>query len=204
MKVVYLKLLDGKPLYVGEGSERRARDPYRNNKVYQDKLKKHKNKHVCNLTLSKHGDKTAAVLQEQGFVSWFGRLVTNDGPLTNCLPYGDVSFGSFYALSPENYDPERERLRSERVSATRRRKLDEGTLVHCQWFNNGLEETMTHEQPEGWRPGRLPTSDETKLLQRNSKLGRRWWTNGTDSKLQNTSPGPTWVLGRTTSKLKRT
>lgn len=197
MKVVYLKLLDNVPFYVGEGSTSRALDPDRNNKLYRDVLKKNKNKHLCTLILSKHLDKTGAVLQEQGFVRWFGRRLTNDGPLTNCLPYGDVSFGSFHPLSPENYDEERERLRSERVSKTRLLKTQTGELVHGSWYNNGTEETNVYPPPEGWVPGRLPTSDETKLLLRNSKLGRRWWTNGTDSKLQKEPPGEDWALGRT-------
>lgn len=196
MKVTYLKLLEGKPLYVGEGSMSRALDPYRHNKVYQDKLKKYKDKHVCTLVLSKHSDKVGAVLQEQGLISWLGRLTTGDGPLTNCLPYGDVSFGSFYNLSPENYDSERERLRSLRVSETRTKLFETGELVPWNWYTNGVEEKLSPTPIKGWKSGRLTSTDETKLLLRNSKLGRRWWNNGKQTKLQKEPPGTDWVLGR--------
>jgi hypothetical protein len=197
VKVVYLKLLDLKPLYVGEGSTSRALDPDRNNKVYKDKLKKHKNKHVCSLILSKHSDKVGAVLQEQGFISWFGRLVTNDGPLTNCLPYGDTSFGSYKPLSPENYDPERERLRSLRVSQTRLQKIEDGTLLSGNWWNNGTKQTRSVDCPgPGWVRGQFDLTDEHKQKLRDSKLGRRWWTNGKDTKLQHEQPGPDWKPGR--------
>lgn len=196
MKVVYLKVLEGKPLYVGEGTPSRAACPTRENKIYKDKLTKHKGKHVCTVILSKHTDKVGAVLQEQGFVKWFGRLSTGDGVLTNCLAYGDTSYGTFRPLAEENFDPERERLRSQRVSETRQRKLAEGTLNHCNWFNNGEKETMLHECPEGWEPGRLPLTDEQKQKLRQLKVGRRWWNNGTEQRLQKESPGVGFVPGR--------
>lgn len=91
MKITYLHLYKNIPRYVGEGDETR-KDSTSRKSLYGHYLKKHRHEHRCVLILSKHADKTAAVLQEQGFISWLGMKIKNQGPLMNSLSFsGDQS-----------------------------------------------------------------------------------------------------------------
>lgn len=193
MKVVYIKFVRDQPFYVGEGTEKRAEDNSARNKLFKDVRG---DQHICSLVVSTHHDKVGAILQEQGLIRWFGQRIKGEGPLTNILPWGDTSSGTFRPLDPENFDAERERLRAQRVSETRLKMLDEGTLIGWPWWTNGVEETRALKCPEGWRSGRLQASDEAKQKQRKSKLGRTWWNNGKETKLQRECPGPDWIPGR--------
>jgi hypothetical protein len=193
MKVVYIKFLNNTPFYVGEGSLSRADDNSARNKLFKDVRG---DQHLCTLVVSTDLDKTGAVLQEQGFIRWFGQRTKREGPLTNILPYGDSSSSSFHPLDPKNFDEEREKLRSQRVSETRLKKIEEGTLVGLPWWTDGKTELKSFQCPKGWKPGRLSLSDSQKQKCRDSKLGRTWWNNGTETKLQKEQPGTEWKHGR--------
>ena len=86
MKITYLHIYDGIPRYVGEGDPNRAYATSRGS-LYGDFYHKHQGEHKCVLITSTHGDKTAAVLQEQGLINWLGLRIKNEGPLLNSLSY---------------------------------------------------------------------------------------------------------------------
>lgn len=117
MKVVYLKLINLVPSYVGEGSLERSNDSSPRNNYHLRVLQGKNFPHECSVVVSKHSDKVGSVLQEQGFISWFGRRLTNEGTLTNILPFGD--------LGHEGKLPEEiETKRRNKIGQTVRENLD--------------------------------------------------------------------------------
>jgi len=68
-------------------------------------------------------------------------------------------------------------------------------LFQAKWWNNGSEETLSLECPEGWVQGRVNLSTFF------STNGRKWWNNGKKEILANERPSAEWMRGRLKSNL---
>ena len=85
----YIHVWSGIPRYVGKaGCKRRTRRLSSRRGLYGEFIKAHKNEHVCMFITSVHGDDTAALLNEQGLISWLG-LRQEGGLLMNTMVHGD-------------------------------------------------------------------------------------------------------------------
>ena len=65
------------------------------------------------------------------------------------------------------------------------------------WCNNGIEENMFDEIPDGWQLGRL---DKSKFTRKNSAKGSKWWNNGIKSVMSIECPGEEFQPGRLYSR----
>lgn len=65
----YLHLVDGKPVYVGEGSHSRPWDFFTRTESYHEYIE---DKLVKVVVVGYHGDKVSSELNEQGLISWLG------------------------------------------------------------------------------------------------------------------------------------
>jgi len=97
-----------------------------------------------------------------------------------------------FAPYPPNTDYKRGRLPFNNVGA--QKGADISKLK--KWYTNGIDSifVIPGTEPADYTLGR-------KIKNRNKSnplKGSKWWTNGRESKLSFVSPGPDWVLGRTT------
>lgn len=152
MKVVYIRFVKGTPSYVGEGSFERSQDLSPRNSFHKRFLEKHKVTHECSVVVSRHSDKVGSVLQEQGFIRWFGRRKTKSGPLTNILPFGDLGNGG---KLPEDVETKRR----QKIGETCRQNFKTGTQ-----FENHGEKVSTGK-----------TSSFHKKFGGLSRIVQSWW-----------------------------
>lgn len=61
-------------------------------------------------------------------------------------------------------------------------------VLGMKWWTNGVDETLSHSCPDGWTPGRLPQSRETRLKKSESNTGKIWWNNGTEERWSHDQP----------------
>jgi hypothetical protein len=124
----YIHVIDGKPLYVGEGSINRPHDFKERRSDYRRFLEE---SDVDVIIVGKHGDKVSCWLNEQGLISWIG--LEN---LENKLPYYGRGYAS-YGFKGKKHSPEwirkhKERMTGHAVSEETRQKLSEkrrGTTI---------------------------------------------------------------------------
>jgi hypothetical protein len=65
------------------------------------------------------------------------------------------------------------------------------------WWNNGLIETRSREQPEAsFVRGRIPDKSYDKELLSRSQKGKVWWNNGIECKKATLCPGKNFIRGR--------
>jgi len=90
-----------------------------------------------------------------------------------------------YKRTPEHCANLSKSLKGLTVSDNLRKKRS-AYMRGRKWWNNGLEESCSHDSPgSGWVQGRINTSQ-----------GRTWWNNGFEQKMSVKELGEGWVKGK--------
>lgn len=117
----YLHLVDGKPVYVGEGSHSRPWDFSTRTESYHEYIK---DKLVKVVVVGHHGDKVSSELNEQGLISWLG--FEN---LQNKLKHQGSGYPSYgfqgKKHSPEWIEQQRQRRLGQKHSEKSKHKMSE-------------------------------------------------------------------------------
>ena len=203
MLVTYLHWI-GKPKYIGEGKPGREKVLNRGS-IYGNFLKKNKQEHVCILVIGKHANKTSALLNEQGLISWLGMKIRRQGSLLNAVSYGDMGCG--HGIRGEDNPTKRPEVR-DKISNTKKgsKLITNGTLTKV--LRKGMD------TPEGWwhgtgdafnetrRIGGLSTKGIKRTQEQRDRMsiegtGKKHWTDGKNNKFQKESPGDEWFRGKT-------
>ena len=90
-------------------------------------------------------------------------------------------------------------MKNIRDSEEYRKKLSKAAKGK-HWWNNGINEILCYNCPDGFVAGRLNFGDEFKEKRKgkfNPSFGRKWWNNGVIQKFQKEKPeGENWTLGQ--------
>lgn len=183
----------GTPYYIGKGSGNRAWKRHQNVKIPKDSF--------YTVILESNLTELGAFALERRMIQWYGRKDLGTGILMNKTDGGDGAPG---VICNE--------ARNQKISdsLSGRRKSTDHKLALSKSHTGKTQSSKTIQNRVSKLTGKKRT-DEFKIAQserfigkpkpwlvgrEGANKGRKWWNNGTSSKLSIDSPGNGWIEGR--------